>query len=295
MKNLIRYIALAAVGTFTAACQHDLDTYEGENGMYFSTTYDGAETLSDTIDVSWGMKNSSITSQEIHLTVKLFGHVSTVDRAFEIVVEKAPTYVPNKPKDDDDDDGSVVTTPSTPSVTLPGTTPEVTPTVDAIEGVDYVVASTRFVMPAGQAEVDIPVTLIRHPDLPKARRSFKIRLIETPELKFIYTRSLPEYDEEGEVVNRPMDFQRVIRMDESFPIPSWWIHRGQPFFGDWSQTKAILICDVMNIDRERWMAPEALQRGYLKFCGQYMYKYLQENPHYEDDGTLMELGPESEM
>jgi len=62
----------------------------------------------------------------------------------------------------------------------------------------------------------------------------------------------------------------------------------------------MLICDVMNIDRERWMADE-LQAGYLRFCGQYMQQYLNEqaalgNVIYEDDGeTVMEMGTLSQM
>lgn len=288
-KYIFLNIGILAVGISMASCQKDLDTYQGENGMYFDTTYKGAETMSDTIDISWGMKNSYITEQDIELTVKLIGNTAPYDRAFQIVIEEAPTYVslynPNDENDanddsDEDDPGYEEEQPT------------VVPTLNAISGEDYVIAKTDYVIPAGEPKAIIPIKLLRREDLHLAKRSFKIRLIENNELKFLYSRSLPEYNAEGEVVGRPMDFQRIIRMDESFPIPTWWYVRGEPYFGTFSQKKAALICDVMKIDRERWMNDE-LQPGYLRFCGNYMYKYLQENPQYEDDGTLMEMGPES--
>ena len=60
--------------------------------------------------------------------------------------------------------------------------------------------------------------------------------------------------------------------------------------------KAILICDVLEIDRELWMKDivAGLTAGYVKFAGRYMQRWLNENPQYEDDGTLMVMGPESQ-
>lgn len=292
------------LGVFAASCQKDLDTYEGDNGMYFDTQYKGAATLSDTIDVAWGMKNSSVTSQEIGLVVKLFGNTVPYDRSFEIVIEEAPTFVskykPSNGDDDDDADADDSTDPNDPNAPTDPTDPEEPsgsteiPTVLAEPGTDYIISGTTFVIPAGEAEVTIPVTLMRRADLHTAKRSFKVRLIENNNLKFLYSRAMPEYEEDGTLTWRPMDFQRIIRMDEAFPMPSWWYVRGEPYFGDFSQKKAMLICDVMNIDREQWMNDE-IPAGRLRFCGQYMHNYLLENPQYEDDGTLMEMGYQSQI
>ena len=108
-------------------------------------------------------------------------------------------------------------------------------------------------------------------------------------------------DEDGNVTSRDIDLQRVILMDESLPMPGWWSYRGEPYFGTYSQTKAVLICDVMNIDRKRWVDLNALSEGYLKFCGRYMQRWLNEqyeldpsNPLlYEDDGRRIEMGEKS--
>lgn len=298
MKKLLPYISLAMLGVFAASCQKDLDTYEGENGMYFDTQYKGAATLSDTIDVAWGMKNSSVTSQEIGLVVKLFGNTAPFDRSFDIVIEEAPTFVskykPSNGDDDDDDvDDDAATEPDSSDPDEPAVSTTI-PTATAQPGEDYIISGTTFVIPAGEAEVTIPVTLMRRDDLHLAKRSFKVRLIENSNLKFLYSRAMPEYEEDGTLTWRPMDYQRVIRMDEAFPMPSWWYVLGEPYFGDFSQKKAMLICDVMNIDREQWIAGE-VPVGRLRFCGQYMHNYLLENPQYEDDGTLMEMGYQSQI
>lgn len=289
MNNIFKISSMAllvtAAATAMTGCTEDLDTYQGENGIYFDMSYQGGVMLTDTVSVSWGMKNSSITSQVINLNVKLLGNTAPVDRAFDIVVETAimpggsviPPVVEPEPDPDD------------PSQT----TETKIPTLDASVDVDFIMPATTYVLPAGKAEVTIPVTVLRNETLHLAKRAFKISLVENDELKFLFSRSLPQYNEDGDVTYYPMDYQRVIVLDEDFPIPYWWVIRGEPYFGDWSQKKAALICDVMNIDREKWVDDSALSEGYLKFCGRYMYNYLLENPHYEDDGSLMVMGEKS--
>ncbi len=271
--------------TAVTGCSEGLETYKGESGIYFDTIYKGAETLSDTISGSWGMKKSSETSQIIELNVKLIGNTAPVDRAFDIRVETAimPGGSEIPPVTEPEPD------PENPSETT-GTK---IPTLDASEGVDFIMPATTYVLPAGEAEVSVPVTVLRSGTLHLAKRAFKLTLLENENLKFLYSRSMPQYDEEGNVTYYPMDLQRVIVLDEEFPIPAWWSVRGEPYFGEWSQKKASLICDVMDIDREKWLDMSALSDGYLKFCGRYMHNYLQENPHYEDDGSLMVMGEKS--
>ena len=256
-------IALMSVAV---SCEQEFDTYEGEAGMYFDTRYKNAETLSDTIYVSWGMEPSAVKQQEIGVTVKLFGKTAPFDRAFSVEVTT-----------DDGDD------------------------MAAVEGTDFIKPATDYVIKAGESETVIPVTLLRREDLHLQNRRFKIRLIENDQLKFLYSRVSTITDEDGNVTSRDIDLQRVILMDESLPMPGWWSYRGEPYFGTYSQTKAVLICDVMNIDRKRWVDLNALSEGYLKFCGRYMQRWLNEqyeldpsNPVlYEDDGRRIEMGEKS--
>lgn len=258
MKKIIPAILFLSSLPALTGCEESLDTYSGENGIYFDIRYDGGEMLSDTIEVHWGLKNSNVTSQKLTLTVKLFGNTAPVDRKFKIAVGA-----------DEGDEKA------------------------AEEGVDYITPPLECVIPAGMAEAPIEIELLRRHNLKSNPRRVKICLVESDELKFLYSRAVGVTDEEGKVSVRPLDFQRVLYMDETFPIPSWWEIRGEPYFGDWSMTKAALICDVMNIDREAWVAPGELSSGYLKFCGSFMHRWLQENPQIDEDGSQMVMGPES--
>lgn len=251
---------MAVVSPMLVSCDKPLDTYSGESGIYFDTQHNKAELQSDTVPVHWGMKNSSVTSQTISLRVKLFGHTKPYDRKFTIEVGA-----------------------------LPGDT------AAAEVGVDYEMPATEYTIPANQAFATVQVKLLRRPDLRERNRRLTLKLVESPELKFLYTRQVgvPDSLVDGGIRYKQIDLQRVILLDEHFPQPIWWDQRGTPFFGTWTMKKAALICDVMNIDREAWVDPAELSEGYLKFCGKFMHRWLLEHPTNEDDGTPMKMGTQS--
>lgn len=266
MKNLIISLGLVMSAYLFTGCEKSLDTYEGGNGIYFDPWYEEAEMLSDTIDVHWGLKKSDITGQKLILNVKLFGNTAPVDRKFSIRVETDP-----------EDENA------------------------AKDGVDYIMPPLEYVIAAGKAETPIEIEVLRRPGLKDSPRRFRINLVESDELKFHFSRAIGYKDVTGETVTRPIDLQRVIRIDESFPMPGWWDFRGQPYFGTWSQTKAALICDVMEIDREDWIDKAKLSAGYLKFCGAFMKRWLDEqnakdpdNPVLDENGEPMKMGVESD-
>lgn len=246
------------------ACKKDLDVYEGESGIYFSTQNVGL----DTIFVPWGLKESDITEQEYTLKVNLFGAVKPYDRKFKVRV-----------------------------------TTDASDSLAAEVDVDFRALSTEYVMPANQAEAPIKITLLRRPDLAQQARRFTVHLEETDELKFLYSRevSLDSTQWVGDVKVRKLDLQRTIYMDERFQVPNWWPLCGTKYFGTYSSKKMVLICDVMNIARADFVAPFSLENritdGYLKFVGRYMHRWLQEqeNPILEDDGTPMEMGSASKI
>lgn len=241
-----------------AACNEDqLDTYSGDSGIYFDyRTQEGGEMLDDTIRVHWGLHPSSKTEQVIELPVLLFGKTADRDRSFnvEVIVEEGDEY-------------------------------------GAVENIDYRPIALEYVLKANENIVNIPVTILRRPDLKEKPRRVEVKLVENDNLKFLNTRYISYYISDTESGRRPLDFHRVFLIDETFPMPIWWSYRGQPNFGNWSQTKAALICDVMGIDRNDWIDRGKLASGYLAFCGQYMYRYLQENPTLDEDGQPMTMGP----
>lgn len=239
---------------FSACNEEVIAPYEGESGMYF----DVKQTSLDTMFVAWGLKDSEIKEQTINFKVCLFGDVATYDRKFSIDIIS------------DESD-----------------------TLRATEGVDYLKFPTEYMIPAHEAETNVKVKVVRMDVLMKQARRFTIRLKETPELQFLYSRRQTI----DSVTTRLVDIQRVVYMDETFPTPWWWSRYGTSIFGKWSATKSKLICDVMGIDREVWIGNlvEPLTVGYIKFAGKYMHRWLQENPTKDEDGELMEMGPDSQV
>lgn len=252
MKKNI-FVWLAVLGLCVTACEKELDTYAGESGIYFDTK----DILLDTIRVSWGLKNTEVREQPIDLKVCLYGNTADYDRKFNIEVATEPG----------DKSG-------------------------AVEDVDYRAFAREYVIPANQAEALIRIDLLRTDELKRQPKRFTVKLVENDELHFIYTREINVSEDPEKEELRPLDYQRVIYMDESLPIPSWWIVYGEKYFGTWSPTKGTLICDVMQIDREDFVGYE-LTEGYLKFAGKYMHHWLQENPQLDEDGEPMEMGDAS--
>ncbi|MBC5622812.1 DUF4843 domain-containing protein [Butyricimonas hominis] len=240
--------------TFCACNEEVIAPYEGDCGMYF----DVQQTSLDTLRVAWGLKDSEIKEQTVNLTVRLFGDVATYDRKFSIDIIS------------DENDS-----------------------LRSVEGIDYVKFPTEYVIPANEAETKITVKVLRTDALMKQARRFTIRLNETPELQFLYSRT--QYIDS--VTSRMIDTQRVIYMNEAFPEPGWWYRYGRSIFGTWSATKSKVICDVMGIDREIWVGNlvEPFTVGYIKFVGKYMHRWLQENPTKDEDGEWMQMGPDSQV
>lgn len=219
--------------------------------------FNNNEMLNDTISVAWGMKPSDERSQRLTLQVDLYGNVVSYDRKFSIEIVSS------------EDD-----------------------TLRAEEGVDYETLPLEYVIPANKASVEIGISLKRRENLSEKPRRFTVKLVENEELQFLYSRQVMV----DSVNYRYLDFQRVIYMTEDFPQPSWWNREGQSRFGDFSQKKASLICDVMNIDREVWLGPVGFgdfTQGYLSYVGKAMHQYLQKNPTLDEDGEWMEMGPDS--
>lgn len=257
-KNIILLFIFLAL----FSCVKDIDTYKGGSGIYFDSKHNKRE-VQDTIFVSWGLKNSDVKEQDIKLRVCLYGNTAEYDRQFSIKIEV-----------------------------------ETDETFAAKEGTDYKSIPLVHTIKANTAEAFINITLLRNEELKNNPKRFKIKLIESPELAFIYSRRKEIGVDGGGFSYRQIDFERVISMNENFPPPSWWFLYGNRFFGKWSIKKSILICDVMNIDRETWMASDdkALTQGYLKFTGRYMHRWLQEQEPkiLDEDGKPMEMGKESQ-
>ena len=85
MKNLL-FLLLILVSC--VSCEKDINTYEGDSGIYFAD--EGI--FSDTLRVAWGLKNSDIKMQSIQLKVCLYGNTANYDRKFNIEVDTDETF-----------------------------------------------------------------------------------------------------------------------------------------------------------------------------------------------------------
>lgn len=250
-----QFIFIISVLLLCWSCEKELDLFQGDAGIYF----DKPNTLLDTIDIPWGLKESAVTSQIVKLRVLLFGDVKEYDRKFSVRVK----HDENNP-------------------------------LEAEEGKDYRDFSKEFVIPALKSFTDIEIEVLRNPVLQDEPRILTIELEKGDELGFPYTRTILGKDS----LIHYVDLQRVIKMTENFPIPSWWSYYGRDYFGTWSMKKAITICDEMGIDREVWLTvpntTNDFTSGYLKYCGVYMHRWLQkQNPPIMDGDSPMEMGKSS--
>ncbi|MBL1411215.1 DUF4843 domain-containing protein [Sphingobacterium faecale] len=226
--------------------------------------FDTREMFLDTVNVSWGLKNNEIKTQKVKLNVKLIGHVADYDRTFYVKVKDDPSDL-----------------------------------YQAKIGVDYQQFPLEYVLPKGKASTMIEIDVLRNPILHEENRWLTVQLVETDEFKFLYSRKL----EDSLGNRRLLDVQRVIKMNENFPKPRWWLVFGDRVFGKWSLKKQILICELMGIDREKWVgdvvSDPTFSEGYLRFCGVKVHRWLEEQKkngetYYEaDDITPMQMGPDS--
>lgn len=259
MKQIISILLLSLA---CWSCEEKVDPYQGESGIYFDTQ----DIYTDTVRVAWGLKNSDVTQQDLKLKVCLFGDVADYDRSFRIQIVA--------PESD---------------------------SLQGAEGTDWLPFATEYAIPAGKAETYITITVLRRNDLESRPRRFAVKLEENAELKFLYSREVLLDTAEWADGNqyRQIDFQRVIYMNENFTRPNWWSQYGNSYFGTYSTKKMILICDVMGIDREVWIArvdQGGPSQNYLKFAGKYMQRWLNENPtedENEEDGW-MKMGSASQ-
>ncbi len=266
MKRILIITAMAA-SLFCSGCQKDLDTYEGESGIYFDHMDKAIQPLlrADTIPFAWGQIAGDILEQKISLQIDLIGNVADHDRKFQVTV--AESIIPEALK------GEMQV---------------------AVEGVDYLPFETECMIPANEVSTNLEITLLRTEALQTESRILTVELHESDELKFLYSREIVDKNDN----RRRIDLQRVIVMDETLPRPDWWWGDINNIFGDYSMKKAITICDVMEIDRQEWLSDDfGQQTSRIRFIGQHMQRWLDEQnpPVCEEDGeTPMEMGPDSQ-
>lgn len=218
-----------------------------------------ADNSANFYEVAWGSVDSEIKTMEIRLKVNLMGKVTDYPRKFNIRVISSESD-----------------------------------SLHSIAGVDYTPFPLEYEIPAMQDRAYIDIELRRTDTLKKQARRFTVQLVPNEELGFDFI----EYDEADDGSLIPVNDHCTIYMSEEFPRPWWWRSVGEDIFGEWSQTKGILICDVGNIDREKFQGEidgidDHLSEPFLRFVGRKVHLWLLENPTMDENDEWMVMGDDS--
>lgn len=259
-----RIIQLLIIAGMFVGCEHDIATYRGGSGIYFE-----GKQISDTIGFSWAYYDNSVKDMKMTVRIMTIGKPTEYDRPVKLV----PVEHSNANE-------------------------------QAQEGIDYNPFPYDVVIPAGESSFDLTIDLIRNPELlTGVPKIFTFRLEENEHFKFYYNRvyEVQKVEENGDTIKtyRHVDTHRSLKISEEIPLQNWWDGEsslGYMNLGQWSVKKSILICELMEIDRQAWFSGDLIPpttTAYIKFLGRYIHRWLQENPTYEDDGTLMEMGEDA--
>lgn len=261
MKKIILLLFIATI--FTYSCEKSIHGYKGEEGIYI----DGAS-MNDSISISFAYMDNDITEYDYTFKVNTMGDPVNHDRTFKI--ERIA---------------------------------EINPEEQAIEGVDYKsMHFGEYIMPAGKAYLEITIKFYRTEALLTGSRKLSFKLSETPDFKFLFNRTFesnryitnPDLTIDTITYTRYIDIQRCIKISEGIGRQSWWpMPKGHADLGSWSVQKSLLICDVLNLNRQKWLTNDQLgitSPPYIAYIGRAMQLYLNENPVHEAD-TLMKMGP----
>lgn len=161
---------------------------------------------------------------------------------------------------------------------------------NAKEGVDFEPFEDTYVVKAGEVAVVVPVTMIRTTALLTEERVIDMELFANDNFTTHY--EIGSNDSITWIESPRLKFTLIFSefMDQA---PSQW----NPYlFGDFTAKKFKLICDVMGIEREKFLDYEymAYRSSYI---ARYMKQYLSEEKSagrtiYEEDGvTEMTMGP----
>ena len=278
MKKLL-YILLAMPLFFLSCNEDEIMTFDSDDaGIYFQTGVQTRFFLN--IDQYWDSAHhtfsqdaDTVRSYVMSARLRTLGKVRDYDRKVRVVVDQANTT--------------------------------------AVEGTHFTVNFDNIVVPAGAAEVEVPVTFLRHPDLLTKELRVMIKVEDNENFKVPFTRQKNTniYYASGDTL---MADRFLFIVDEFYTEPVIWSFFNYAFpdgvnpCGAWSPKKQKLMSQLFGITEDDW----DYQKGWANDRGVRMNSfiyyaiklqtYLQEqadngNPVREDDGSFMQLGPGHEV
>lgn len=263
-KLLFRLLGLLVV-LCAVACQKDLLTYAGKEGIYFGVQWGPAHGDSTV----WAyqqytpiefVKMQHVMTTTITLRVMVTGEAKNYDRSFGLVVNA---------------DSS-----------------------DMVEGVDFEKLQTSYQVPAGKSYVDVPLTFKRTPALQTSTKVLGVNLVPSADLDLSVPTWYPIKPHWSTSGNPIFDatYHRIELSD--FPSrPDTWMGLANNgveagYLGLFTTKKFNLICDLMDLSYQDFESTETMPSIRVGVINQAMRTYLVKEhdagrPVLEDDGRLM--------
>lgn len=262
-KNICGWILFTVL--FCCACEHEMMSYEGEEGVYFAVQrgdyWESEKYWPYQPDSYVEFIKQTGDSNVVLIKVMITGEIKNYDRKFGVTV-------------------------------LPDST-------TAIENIHYLPLVNEVVVPAGSYSVGIPVTLLRAEDLKKKERRICLQLVESDDFTIVFPEwhALPGVT--GGIV--PADFdagKHMIYVNDFMVQPDIWMGEVDPetgkeggMWGAFSEKKLNMMCERFQLTYSDFMSlqtmPEALQRLITATMADMLIEASFGDPVLEEDGRMM--------
>lgn len=266
MKQAINLLVFSLLLLFTAGCQKETMSYEGEEGIYFAVQF-GPEWGDPKV---WAFQQESPVEfvniaggvDTIKLKVMTTGSIKDYNRSFSVAVVKDST--------------------------------------SAIEGLNYEPLLSEYTVKAGEVFTEIPVVLMRTENIQNDAKSILLQLIPNSH----FTLSIPVWKRLPNMwtsLVKDGDFnaaQHKITISDFITRPVRWVGLVQGTgleagrWGAFTEKKYRLICDEFNLVYQDFASEAEMPTPKQANIQEYMARYLQnlydkQTPILEEDGRLM--------
>ncbi len=278
MKKLLYFLLLMPLCIIS--CNEDeIMTFDDDTaGIYFQNGgqtrfYINIDQYYDSTFFAWGRVADEVKDTTLTTRLRIMGKVRDFDRKVRVVVDQENTT--------------------------------------AVEGVHYRVDLSNLVIPAGAAEVQVPVTLLRDKSLreQEVKLMLKVEDNENFYVPFERQKSTNVYYASGDTIRAN---RYLFVFNEFYTEPVIWSFFNDMYpdgvnpCGAWSAKKQKLMSELFNITEDDWdyMKGWANSKGvqYQSFVyyAIKLHVYLQDladagTPVREEDGSFMQLGPGYEV
>lgn len=270
MKKLL-YILMVAPLLFFSCNQDEIVTFEDDiEGIYFQTggqtrLYLNIDQYYDSTAYSFAIAGDTVTQHTLSARLRTMGKVRDYDRPVKVVVDQEHTT--------------------------------------AVEGKHFRVDFSKIVIPAGESEVQVPVTFFRTPDMQNQQFdvSIKVEPNEYFTVPFTTQKNTNVYYDQGQQIKAD---RYVFTVSEIYTRPSYWDIFGQEFFGDWTVNKFKYVNKICEIPASDWnnagSSYSKVRYGRFKYYAIMVRNALQAaadagTPVLDDDGSYMQLSPAYEV